>query len=296
MSVHRESGLGRRGVRAGLAGACLTVGVLVAGCTGSPDHSDSGAHDAASPAAVSLLPSPHVHGVAVDPGGGRVHLATHQGLFRYEDSGPQLIGPVIDLMGFTVAGPGHFYASGHPGPGADLPNPVGLLESVDGGVTWSPVSRQGISDFHALTASAAGILGHDGQLRASTDGTTWVDLTGPAPWTLAAAPGGATVLATDLGGVRRSTDNARTWAPVAAAPPLAVVTWADDDTAVGVSSTGEVYVSTDRGLSWQSRGVTAAPQAVAAAALQDGGLRVLVVTESAVLDSDDGGHTFTTLT
>lgn len=47
--------------------------------------------------------------------------ATHQGLSRYVDSGPQLVGPVIDLMGSTVAGPDHFSAFGHPGAGTDLP-------------------------------------------------------------------------------------------------------------------------------------------------------------------------------
>lgn len=40
---------------------------------------------------------------------------------------------MIDLMGFTVAGPDRFLASGHPGPGADLPEPLGLVESRDGG-------------------------------------------------------------------------------------------------------------------------------------------------------------------
>lgn len=57
-------------------------------------------------------------------------------------------------MGFSVAGPDHFYASGHPGQGIDLPNPVGLIESRDGGMTWAPLSRQGDSDFYALTAQA----------------------------------------------------------------------------------------------------------------------------------------------
>ena len=56
-------------------------------------------------------------------------------------------------MGFTVAGPGHYYASGHPGTATDLPQPVGLIESRDGGRTWAVLSRGGQSDFHALTTS-----------------------------------------------------------------------------------------------------------------------------------------------
>ncbi len=49
---------------------------------------------------------------------------------------------MIDLMGFTVAGPGRYLASGHPGLHVDLPQPVGLIETTDGGVTWTPVSRR----------------------------------------------------------------------------------------------------------------------------------------------------------
>ncbi len=100
---------------------------------------------------------------STSPADGLVYLATHDGLFHYDDSGPVRVGPVIDLMGFTVVGPDHFYASGHPGPGVELPAPVGLIESRDGGATWDPLSRQGESDFHALTASDAGVVASTAQ-------------------------------------------------------------------------------------------------------------------------------------
>lgn len=289
----------RRRATGAVAGAALTLGALLAGCASTAASPGPAAAGGVAPhtETTSGLPSPHVHGVAVNPGDGRVYLATHQGLFRYDDTGPQLIGPVIDLMGFTVAGPDRFYASGHPGPGTDLPEPVGLLESVDGGVRWAPLSRQGSSDFHTLTASTAGIVGFDGQLRASTDGKTWVDLAGvDAPWTLAAAPAGAAVLATSPEGLHRSTDTGRTWTSSPTAPPLAVVTWADDQIAVGVTATGQVHVSTDAGLTWQASGVTGQPQAVAATSTGGGDLRILVVTASQLLEATDGGHVFTALT
>jgi hypothetical protein len=69
-------------------------------------------------------------------------LATHDGLFVAAADGWAALGPVIDLMGFSVAGPDHFYASGHPGQVSDLPNPVGLIESKDGGQTWAPLSSK----------------------------------------------------------------------------------------------------------------------------------------------------------
>ena len=234
-----------------------------------------------------------MHGVAINPGDDLVYLATHDGLFRYDDTGPTRIGPVIDLMGFTVAGPNHFYASGHPGEGSDLPNPVGLITSADAGQTWTPLSRQGQSDFHALTTSPAGILGNDGTLRASPDGRQWTDLQIPLPPSaLAARSDGRTVLAATDAGLFRSDDAARTWAPPTEAPPLKVLAWAGDGTAVGATFDGAVYVSTDTGLTWQRRGQTPPPQAISAGA--EAG-QVLVVTGDEVLVSADGGRTFTPL-
>ncbi len=270
------------------AGATALLLVL-AGCGGpgtiAPDS-------AAAPAGAGL-PSPHVHGVAVNPGDTRVYLATHHGLFRYGTSGPERVGPVIDLMGFTVAGPDHFLASGHPGAGTDIPEPVGLIESRDAGATWATLSRAGQSDFHALTASTLGVLGFDGALRSSVDGVTWSELSIPGPpQTLAASPNGRTVLATSAVGVLRSEDGGRTWAAAHGAPELLVVTWADSATAVGVSVTGAVHVSADAGGTWKAGGVAGRPQAVGAARTAAGGLRILVATHSAVLESTDNGTSF----
>ncbi len=270
------------------AAAALTMISLAAGCTAEPASPVS---TASIPA--GGLPSPHVHGVAVNPGDGRVYLATHHGLFRYDDTGPVRVGPVIDLMGFTVAGSNRFYASGHPGEGSDLPNPVGRITSTDAGQTWTPLSRQGESDFHALTASPAGVLGNDGTLRASQDGRQWRDLPmAPSATALAARSDGRTVLAATDTGLFRSIDAAHTWEEPTEAPPLKVLSWAGDGTAVGATFDGAVYVSTDTGLTWQRRGQTPPPQAIAAGADPE---RVLVATGDEVLNSADGGSTFTPL-
>lgn len=181
-----------------LSVALLPVAVWVAGCGASP--SDSATH--LERAAVSGPPSPHVHGVALNPADARVYLATHEGLFRFGGTGPERVGPVIDLMGFTVAGPDHFLALGHPGTGTDMPDPVGLIESRDASVSWTPLSREGQSDFHTLTATASGVLGFDGTLRSSADGVTWDELEIPVK----------PVVATDAA-VLRSTDGGSTFQP-----------------------------------------------------------------------------------
>ncbi|NEK87369.1 exo-alpha-sialidase [Blastococcus saxobsidens] len=225
-------------------------------------------------------------------------LATHEGLITIGDDGrPAAVGPVIDLMGFTVAGPHHYLASGHPGLRTDLPNPVGLIESTDGGKSWTPLSRAGESDFHALTAlPGGGALGYDGSLRRTADGSGWEPLETPAePHTLSAALDGP-VLATTGAGLLRSTDAGTTWAPVDGAPLLQVVTWSGDGTAaVGITPDGSVWTSTDAAVSWVQRGqLDAAPEAVAATTA-DGDLRILVVTDDGLLESTDGGASFTTL-
>ncbi len=258
-----------------LTGGC--AGTDSAGNGASTAHSDAGEHSFQGTVG---LPSPHVHGVAVKPGDGRVYLATHHGLFRYDDTGPTRVGPVIDLMGFTLADPDLFYASGHPGEGTDLPNPVGLLESRDAGRTWSPLSRQDQSDFHALTASPSGVVGSDGTLRASPDGRHWRDLQIASPPTaLAASPGGRVLAATDAG-MLRSSDARQTWAAPPGAPPLKSVPGAADAAAVRATFDGAVHVSTDAGVTWQRRGRTPPPQAITATAAD--GMRVLVVTGSVV--------------
>ncbi len=154
--------------------------------------------------------------------------------------------------------------SGHPGPGVDIPQPVGLIESTDGGRTWSLLSRQGQSDFHALTASAAGVVGFDGALLASADGRTWQPLDPPSrPYSLAANPDCQVLLAITESGLVRSTDGGLSWQLSSAALLTLLVDWAQDQTVVGITPAGTVQVSTDAGETWSSTGdVGAQPQAL----------------------------------
>lgn len=74
-----------------------------------------------------------MHGVAIDPGDRALSLATHGGLLEVGDDGELTpVGPVIDLVGSTVAGSDHYLPSGRPGVRTDLPQPVRLIETTDG--------------------------------------------------------------------------------------------------------------------------------------------------------------------
>lgn len=275
--------------------AVVAVVALLAACGSGTDTGTAGG-DGGSVAS-GALPGEHVHGVARNPGDGKVYLATHQGLFRYDKAGPVRVGPVVDFMGFAVAGPGRFYASGHPGDGVDLPAPVGLMETLDAGKTWSVRSRGGESDFHALTSSSKGVLAFDGALASSTDAKTWSPLAiGAEPASLAAAPDGSQILAMTTSGVLVSGDQGATWAPLPGAPQLLVAAWADNATAMGVTNTGTLAVSTDAGATWTtSAGKVDSVQAMAATRASDGTVEVLVVTDSAIERTIDSGATFNPL-
>lgn len=226
------------------------------------------------------LPSSHVHAVSRDPGTGDLLVATHEGLYVYGKGEPHRVGPNIDLMGFTVAGPRHYLASGHPGPGVDLPQPVGLIESRDGGRTWTVLSRGGSSDFHALAAGGGTVVGFDGVLRVSGDGRSWKtgNLASP-PRALAVSPDGRRVLATTADGLMRSTDGGVRWSTVKGAPLLLLVDWADGESVAGLGTDGRVYVSADSGATWRSTAV--APGDVQAMGATGAGKDLSVVAATA---------------
>lgn len=273
--------------------AAAAVALLATACTPA-GASDPAAGTSAAPAGTD--PFGHVHGMTVDPDTGRILLATHNGLFDVTASPAEKLSPTIDLMGFAAADPGHYYASGHPGEGSDLPNPVGLIHSDDGGKTWEPLSRQGESDFHALTVTGDGIIGYDGQLRITADGQDWTTVQTPIrPVSLAGSPTSPVVLATTEQGVQRSVDGGATWALPANAPLLLFTAFADPTTAVGVAPNNTVHVSRDAGLTWAQAGEVSAPAwAVTAATDENGGLGIWVATDNGIEHSADGGATFST--
>lgn len=233
----------------------------------------------------------HVHAVAIDPADGAALMATHDGLFRVSPDGSERVGPVIDLMGFSVVGPSHYVASGHPGPGTDLPNPVGLIESTDGGRTWSSLSRAGESDFHALDAWSDGAIALGASLERSDDMRTWTPVdTPPGVYDLSTGDG-ETVVATTPDGVQVSRDGGRSWAPSQDAPLLQFVEHADADVAVALSPEGILYRSADAGVSWERAGDVGAPGSALAISTADPD-DVLVLTATGVAASSDGGLTF----
>jgi hypothetical protein len=198
--------------------ATALAGMTLAACASTPDRSGEQAGTPATEGGVTNVS--HVHGLGLNPGDGKVYVATHHGLYRID--APGKAAPVgtgrADTMGFTVIGPDTFLGSGHPAPNEGGPPHLGLIESTDAGATWLRRSLAGEADFHALTYAHGTVFGYDatsGTLRVSSDKKTWDTRARLAAADIAVSPADAnTVLATTRQGLARSTDGGRTFRPL----------------------------------------------------------------------------------
>lgn len=289
------------GSRRGVAVAVMVlVGVLtVSGCGASPTTvpaattrpGEQGTSVGTGPVTAGSEWG-HIHNLVLV--GDRLLLGTHEGLWEQSLGQPARLvsDPPFDVMGLVLSGR-RLLASGHPGEGQDLPADLGLRESTDSGATWTGVSLEGRVDFHRLTAATDVVLGlsaQDGRLLRSADGgRTWTDLGTPPLFDLALDPADADhVVGTTEQGPAASTDGGATFAPITGAPLLALLAWTPK-TLYGVTPDGGVHTSTDGGSTWQATGnVPGQPAALAADAD-----RVVVLAGDTIVESTDGGATFT---
>ena len=92
----------------------------------------------------------HIHGLGYAGNQNAIFFAAHDGLKVYEKGNwYKTKEQNSDYMGFNAVDKG-FYTSGHPGPGVNLPNPIGLKKSFDNGQTLENLGLEGESDFHAM--------------------------------------------------------------------------------------------------------------------------------------------------
>lgn len=254
-------------------------------------------------AAVPPAPEPgpvHIHGLGVNPADGALFIATHTGLWRAPAGSTKAsrVGDSRqDTMGFTVVGPDHFLGSGHPDlrelQEGNLPPHLGLIESRDGGRSWTNVSLLGEADFHVLRADGRRVLGLNatrGRLMLSADGgRSWRSPGTQVPFfDVVAAPGDEEVLVAGAeDGVYRSDDAGATWRRVGRAAGL--LAWPASDTLYHVAADGTMSASDDGARSFTVRGTIGMPGVFVAidritlyVALHDGTVHV----------SRDGGRTW----
>lgn len=129
----------------------------------------------------SLSELSHIHNLVVE--GDQVFIGSHEGLFTEAEQGKfSRVGNKFDVMALASVD-GVLLASGHPGEGFELPEPLGLISSTDLGTTWSTTSLTGDVDFHLLEASGATVIGvaanYDLLIKSSDSGLNWVTLDVP---------------------------------------------------------------------------------------------------------------------
>ncbi|MFG6116903.1 F510_1955 family glycosylhydrolase [Thalassobacillus devorans] len=224
----------------------LSVGVIIAGCSQNEEETkteDSGQSETTksnessdSPSNTSDFLQPfegstdHIHGVGYLQQENGIAFASHTGLKFYKDGKwMETTGQNNDYMGFTAVDEG-FYTSGHPGKDSDLPNPLGLKKSTDGGRSLENLGFEGESDFHTIGVGyenhAIYLLNMQpnseldaGFYRSFDDGTSWdaVEAEGlnNSPFAIAVHPTDENIVAvSNETGVYLSEDAGKTFEPV----------------------------------------------------------------------------------
>lgn len=94
-----------------------------------------------------------IYGMTYDRSGSGIMVATHEGIKWWRDNSWQSEeGERHDFVAFAPY-EGGFYASGLPGPGSKLPNPLGLVKSADAGKTVELLTLEGKVNFHFLAST-----------------------------------------------------------------------------------------------------------------------------------------------
>jgi hypothetical protein len=241
-------------VRRTLLLAALPAALFLTGC--STDKQDQ----PASPAGGDADAVGHIHGLGVDQADGALYVATHFGLFRVDKAGePKRVADRWqDTMAFTVAGPNHFLASGHPDLREELPPHLGLIESTDAGQTWQPLALQGEADFHILERVGDTLYAYEatsGRLLATTDERAFDEVAKLPLLGLTADPGAPDRLLglTDRGRLVHI-DAVTGDTEQLPGPTLLVLDTTSGGEVVGIDPEGTIQVSDDAGETWTPRG------------------------------------------
>jgi hypothetical protein len=245
-------------------GALLTGVVLISGCAAQPTSVEA---SSATESSLRLEPAvDHVHGAVMHDG--VLLLGTHSGLVEVDLNTGETRrrgSAQDDLMGLASNG-AQLIASGHPGAGSELPDPLGLIRSQDAGSTWQPVSLTGQVDFHGLAADSsliAGIGTADGVLISQDGGATW-SATGITDALSLAWFQGALWIATD-GGLLTWRAGVIGRASNTAQSAIALTVDSSGSALWAVAPDGSVMRTTD-GSTWERRGSVNELEALAATA------------------------------
>lgn len=232
----------------------------------------------------------HIHHVKVVEN--EALVLTHEGLYTLVGkNNMKLVGrDKIDVMGFTTLGK-TLFASGHPAKGSKVLNPIGLVKSTDGGISWKPVSLVGKVDFHFLEGAGSDLYGADsqsGNLMYSADsGKSWSSF-GANPFTdIAVSPDISGMAVAIKGSKLFLTKNAFKSSKVLKSTlKFTQVEWRDSGL-YGLSGTS-LYMSSDLGNSWKKLNTFTGATGILSASDQ----LILVTVGSDIYTSSNFGKKF----
>lgn len=233
----------------------------------------------------------HVHNVITHDD--EIILATHYGPHVWTGSGWELRGDDFDVMALS-AGDGLLFASGHPGASQNLPDPLGLLVSSDGGETWEPRSLLGEVDFHLLSVSGSTIVGvaanYGVVVRSDDSGANWDTVQVPSITDLSVNPAsGSEMMIASEGNLLVSRDSGATFQPIEGPSGVTKIEWSRDSVLVATATT--VFLRSS-----DSAPFTALPHTFDQVShIAIGGQKIVVVDAGGVSVSDNGGQTFSRL-
>jgi hypothetical protein len=277
----------------------LTIAVAVVAVTRGGDDPDGRAvRDLLAPSDAGPV---HVHGLGINPADNALFIATHTGTYRVPPDARQAVrvgDSRQDTMGFTIVGPNRFLGSGHPDPRGvneqNLPPNLGLIESTDGGRTWTPISLLGEADFHVLRSHGSRVYGFD-----STNRRFLVSADNGRTWSRRSDPGGmidlavhpqmpSHVVAATQRGVAASADDGRSWR--ARAGRVGLLAWPMPSALFLVDGAGQVHASRDAGKRWSAVGdIAGQPAAFYAETAQE---LYVALHDGTVKRSADGGRSW----
>ena len=254
--------------------------------------------------------APIVGSVDVNPADDSVWFSTNTGIWRVPAEGgePEQVtgslstdqgeGEISEQLVVRFRGPDRLVGSGHPPADSALPAALGLIESDDGGATWSAISGLGQTDYHAIQlagdAIVAGVFEAAAVSLSRDGGKTFEERTTPDPLVdLEADPEDpARLVASTQQAVIGSNDGGESWRERDRIPNVRF-TWPEPDALYRIDPGGPVKFSADGGATWADRGNTGGePQALFADTADH---LFVALIDGTVKESDDGGRTWTDL-
>ena len=258
-------------------------------------------------------PLPYISGFEIEPGTGDFLLTTNKGFWRIGsdddsvtkieatiDAGAGATAPVGNYLEIVFAGEDRLLGSGHPDADGQVlvKENLGLIESTDGGGTWTPVSDYGRTDLHKIIRLNGVFYAWDAirsEIVISEDDGLNFDY-------LAAPPGfmgDFVVDPSDPDHLLFSTEEAlfesenrgNSWRVIMDAPGIRL-SWPEPGALLRIDGDGTTYAGDDDAASWERLGSFKSGLPARIKETDDPDHRYLALQDGEIRETTDGGRSW----